>query len=187
MGALLDIIIDSNMTFAEAVEGTAAPQKILNQMEFLNLQYISTDGMLHQGQMMVNKGIAKDILEIFAIILEVKFPIHKIVPMSFYGWDDNKSMEDNNTSSFCYRKVLNKDKLSLHSFGMAVDINPIQNPLVYSGAINKTIPAGAIYDINNAGTLIPDSYIVQAFLERGFRWGADFEEYSDYQHFYKEV
>ena len=183
----MDIIVDSKMTFAEAVKGTAASREILDQMELLDLRYISTDNMLHQGQMMVHRDIVRDIIEVFDIIFEIKFPIHKIVPMSFYGWDDNKSMEDNNSSSFCYRKIFNKDKLSLHSFGRALDINPMQNPLIYSGAASETIPAGAVYDTTYPGTLTPDSPVVQAFLERGFRWGAHFEEYSDYQHFYKEV
>lgn len=180
-----NIIIDSNMSFDEAVKGSVAPSEVLSEMALLSVKYYSTDSNLHQGQIMVNKAIAKDVEEIFAKILEEKFVVNKCVPMSFYNWDDDLSMEDNNSSAFCYRVIAGTDRLSKHSFGTAVDINPQFNPLIKKDG--GVIPSSGKYDTNRAGTLVEGSDIVKSFLDRGFVWGKFFQAYADIHHFEKSL
>ena len=182
----MPVIIDSKITFEEAVKGSTAPREVIESLELLDVQYYGTDSQLHMGQIMVNKDIVEDIKHIFDVIYHSKFPIHKVVPLSAYDWDDNRSMEDNNSGSFCYRKIAGTDRVSIHSYGRAIDINPLFNPLVYYDPQKPNIPKGAVYDIKRSGTLCPGLPIVRAFTERGFLWGArTFQQYSDYQHFDK--
>ena len=174
------IIIDCNYSFEQATAGANAPKKIIGQLSLIDVTYFSVDNKLHQGQILVNQKIAEDILQIFEFIKEQKFPVKSVVPIVKYGWSDELSMEDNNTSAFCYRNV----NFSFHAQGMAIDINPRQNPAVYK-FIKRIEPKNGIYNIENDGTLSKNHPVVLKFKELGFRWGGDFSQKYDYQHFEK--
>ena len=93
-------IIDSRYTFAEAIEGSNAPQKLIDQLQLIDVTYISTDEKLHQGQILTNKRLAQDIRELFQFMLHQEFVIEKAIPIVAYNWSDSLSMADNNSYSF---------------------------------------------------------------------------------------
>jgi len=119
-----EIIIDSQMSFEEAIEGTKAPNDDISNLVLLDVVYYSIDDKLHRGQLIIHKEVKVDIEEIFRLILQNKFPIMKVVPIVKYKWSDDASMEDNNTSAFNYRNIAGTNRLSNHSYGKAIDINP---------------------------------------------------------------
>lgn len=176
------IIIDANYTFLEAIEGSKAPQSIIDQLELIDINYISTDNKLHQGQILTNKQLASDIQEIFESMLIQGFVIERAIPIVAYNWSDSLSMANNNTYSFCYRNV----SYSLHAKGMAIDINPRFNPLRWKSKNLPNQPIGAILDTTVNGTLHPNHPIVREFKKRGFRWGHYFSKYYDDHHFDKK-
>ncbi|KAF0158521.1 MAG: cytoplasmic protein [Syntrophaceae bacterium] len=178
-----EIIIDSDMSFAEAIEGSAAPLEVIDSLSMIDVTYYSFDGLRHQGQMMVNATLEDDIYEIFQMIEKLKFPVGKVIPIIAYNWEDGDSMADNNSSGFNFRVIEGTNKLSLHSFGRAVDINPVQNPVIYPAGI--IAPAGATYRLKNNGTFAAGHPIVQEFIKRGWHWGGNFEQPKDYHHFEK--
>lgn len=178
-----DIIIDSNINFKEAIKGTKAPQSLIDSLRLIKVQYFGFDGKLHQGQLVVNQAVEKDIKYIFNVIKEIKFPIKKVVPIVYYNWSDDSSMDDNNTSAFCYRTIYNTNRLSNHSFGRAIDINPFTNPVIYRNG--KVSPTKAKYNKKAQGTITKKSRIVKEFKSKGWRWGGDFKSKKDYQHFDK--
>lgn len=178
-----EVIIDSCLSREEALAGTTAPAEVLNELVLLDVQYLSFDGRLHQGQLVVHKDVEKDLREIFAFMLDIKFPVHKAVPIVKYNWSDEDSMADNNTSAFCYRFIAGTTRLSRHATGRAVDINPFQNPIVYGDG--RILPAGAQYDPQKPGTFHRENPVVQEFIKRGWRWGGDFQSFKDYHHFEK--
>lgn len=178
-----DYIVDSQMTFDEAVAGSKAPKEIIDSLVLLDVMYYSTDGKIHKGQLLVNRNVAKDIKEIFEIILQNKFPIAKAIPIVKYNWDDSISMQGNNTSSFNYRNIAGTNRLSLHSFGRAIDINPFFNPVIHKDG--RTEPNGAVYDQKRPGTFSEEHFIVKEFVKRGWRWGGHFSSYKDLHHFDK--
>ena len=160
------------------------PKDALENLCLIEVQYYGFDGKLHQGQLIMNKAVKKDIEEIFALILKEKFPIEKVIPVNQFAWDDDSSMSANNSSSFNYRNIAGTNRLSKHALGMAIDINPFLNPVVYKdGSIT---PKGAKYEIKRKGTFSLDHPIVKAFKERGWRWGGEFNSYKDNHHFDKE-
>lgn len=174
-------IMDSRMTLREALAGTKAPPDIVEELCLVDVRYYSFDGLLHQGQLVVHKDVRADVEEIFHLIERMKFPVHKAVPIVVYGWSDDASMADNNSSAFNYRRVAGTKRLSRHACGLAVDINPVRNPVVYnSGRIS---PPGAVYRSGDPGVLTADSPIVAEFLRRGWQWGANFKSMKDYHHF----
>lgn len=178
------IIIDSNMTFEQALEGTKAPEEVTGKLELINVEYWGFDGKLHLGQLVSHKDLSGDIKEAFELMKKEKFPVAKCIPIVKYGWDDNKSMADNNTSMFNYRFIAGTKRLSNHSWGRAIDINPFQNPAVYNNG--KISPKGAKYTPGAKGTIDGGSKITKFFKSRGWDWGGDWNSLKDYQHFDKE-
>lgn len=178
-----DIIIDCHYNFNEAIQGTTAPKEIIDNLILLDVEYYSFDNKLHRGQLVIHKNLKDDIQHIFNLIKNKKFPIEKVIPIVKYNWSDDASMADNNTSAFNYRKVAGKNSLSNHSFGIAIDINPFQNPAIYSdGTIS---PKGASYNTKKAGTIDEKSFITIEFKKLGWTWGGDWNSLKDYQHFQK--
>ena len=85
---------------------------------------------MHEGELVVNKDIADDVLEIFKELYESGYQIEKVRLVDEYDADDEASMSDNNSSAFNFRFISHTTKISKHGMGMAVDINTLYNPYV---------------------------------------------------------
>jgi hypothetical protein len=179
--SLPDTIIDSRYTFQEAVAGSKAPKDVIEQLELIEVNYLSTDGKIHRGQVLTNEKIAEDLRYMFNFLMDKGFVVEKAIPIVKYNWSDSLSMDDNNTSSFCYRNV----SYSKHAQGMAIDINPRFNPLQWKHLNRPNQPAGAVLDTTVNGTFYPGHFAVEEFRKRGFRWGHSFSKYCDDHHFDK--
>ena len=176
-------IIDSTMTFDEAVAGTKAPMGIIDSLRLIDVRYFAFDNRLHQGQLVVHREVEKDVIEIFNLIERLKFPIARVFPIVKYEWSDDASMADNNTSAFNYRFVMGTERFSHHAYGRAVDINPYLNPVIdEKGRID---PPGAAYLPDRQGTLFETHPVVREFKKQGWRWGGNFSSSVDYHHFDK--
>ncbi len=178
------IIVDCNYSFGEATSGKDIPESILKKLALIDVEYFSFDDKLHRGQIVVNKSVVKDIKEIFEFIKRTKFPINKVIPISKYNWSDDSSMSDNNTTAFNYRKVKGQKVLSAHSYGLAIDINPLQNPHIKGKKVN---PPNAVYNIEVPGTIVKGSQLVKEFRKYGWTWGGYWKSSKDYQHFEKKL
>ncbi len=185
-------IIDSKMTDAEAFEGLdpKCPEEIRKRQKVVKLEYYSADGKIHQGQLVIDKELVKDIKQVFALALKERFPIYSVIPISDRRfrkdgrWDDELSMEANNTSAFNYREITGGGRLSNHAYGRAIDINTFLNPYLKGDIV---LPHGAKYDPTVAGTFTLGNPIVQAFLQLGWTWGGNWTSPRDYQHFEKPL
>jgi hypothetical protein len=185
-------IIDSRMSKKEAFEGLdpKCPEEIRKRQKVVKLKYYSTDGKIHRGQLVIDKELVKDVKKVFKMALKEHFPIYSVIPVSDQRfrkdgrWDDELSMEANNTSGFNYREITGGGRLSNHAYGRAIDINTFLNPYIKG---NVVLPHGAKYDPGIAGTFNPDHPIVKAFLELGWTWGGSWTSRPDYQHFEKPL
>ena len=159
----------------------------IDDLCYVSVTYWGFDEKPHYGELIVNKDIGQEVVEIFKELYAAKFPIEKIKLIDEYDAIDTKSMEDNNTSAFCYREVEGKPgKLSKHSYGIAIDINPLQNPYVYKDKVSPE--AGRKY-LNRSkaskGFIVKDDVCYKAFTSRGWTLGGDWKYEKDYQHFQK--
>jgi len=180
------LVVDSALTLREALDGLDpdCPQTIKNNQALIDVVYYSTDGLIHKGQIIIDQRLKSDVQEVFKAALEERFPITSVIPISQFRWSDTDSMAQNNTSGFNYRQVTGGKKLSNHSYGFAVDINPLLNPYIKKEAI---LPFDAVYDPNEPGTLSADHIIVKTFLSLGWEWGGNWQSLKDYQHFQKVI
>lgn len=147
---------------------------------------------LHSGVLVVHACVADDVKAIFEILRRDTFPIAKVIPINTYGlnadstgWNDAASMADNNTSAFNYRTKPTSSDPSKHGQGIAIDINPVFNPMVRSEADRTTVePPQGRYDPNRPGTLTranTDEYL----RPLGWSWGGRWPKPTDHQHIEK--
>lgn len=179
----MEPIVDSALTREEALSGTRAPEEIRATLALVSIPYRSFDGHLHQGQLLIHQDLVEEVRDIFRDLLALSFPIAKVIPLSRYGWDDEASMQDNNSSAFNYRTIACTDRLSNHARGLAIDINPLLNP--YTQHDGKIVPEGARHDPSVPGTLVAGSPAVEVFTQRGWDWGGLWTDAPDFQHFAK--
>lgn len=169
------------------------PDISLGDLRYVTIKYVDFDGKEKDGELIVNQKIARDVVEIFYALYENRYPLQEVSLIDKYGASDDRSMEANNTSAFNYRKITGSNNLSLHGYGMAIDINPQINPYVKGSA---ALPAnGKAYAQRDAAkctgqyasSMIQRGDLVyRLFTERGFTWGGDWNSLKDYQHFEKE-
>ncbi len=169
-----------------------APQKIIAKIIDVTVEYIDINGHLHQGVIEVNEKVASDVDEFFKTALKLKFPICKVARSSDspFVWDDARLMEANVSSGFNYRYITSTQTISNHGQGLAIDINPAYNPIIYyeQGDQTKIYPKNASYDISRPGTLYSTHPLVVLLKNTGWEWGGDWLPSSgrvDYQHFEK--
>ena len=165
----------------------------LNDLRYIKLKYIGFDNKEHTGELIVNKSIAKDIVNIFRELYNIKYPIKQMRLVSDFGASDYNSIEADNTSAFNCRYVDGTKKWSNHTYGKAIDINPIENPYVSNSghtSHKKSYPFVARVRANNSlafkAMFLRDDKAVKIFKKYGFRWGGDWRCCKDYQHFDKK-
>ena len=157
-----------------AVGAYAQPKGV--ELDTLKVQHIDFQGQPQQGIIICNKKISNDLREIFAELYKAKYPIERIRPISEYDDNDERSMQANNTSCYCYRAIEGSKKLSNHALGMAIDINPLYNPCVKR---RKDGTKSFKYKITKS------DLCYRLFTQHGFQWGGAWRSLKDYQHFEK--
>ncbi|MDB5244718.1 MAG: putative cytoplasmic protein [Parcubacteria group bacterium] len=169
------------MSLEEALAGKEIPSDVRSTLVIIDVPFLSFKDEESVGQLVLHRDVAKSAQALFATLFNMRFQIEKMVPIVRYEWDDDASMEDNNTSAFNYRLIYGTDRLSNHSFGRAIDINPMQNP--YQRRDGTTVPLGSQYDLIQKGTVTPQ--IAELFKSKGWSWGGDWNEIKDWQHLEK--
>ena len=158
----------------------------MSQLRYLTLPYYDFDGNIQKGEMVCNKAIAHDLLCIFKALFSQAYPIYSIRLVDDFDADDEASMQANNTSCFNYRYITGTQVLSRHAYGMAVDINPLQNPCIRGKRIQpSTAEAFADRSLDFAHKIDKDDFCNKVFTSYRFRWGGNWHKTKDYQHFEK--
>lgn len=164
-------------------------------LRYVRVTYLDFDGKEQDGELICNKEIAQDMVEIFYELYQNDYQIEQIRLIDEYDGDDTLSMMENNTSCFNYRVVDGTTSLSKHAYGLAIDINPFYNPYVVfnkNGTGETYIsPAGSeIYADRSqsfAYKIDESDLCYRLFKEHGFTWGGDWNSCKDYQHFQKAI
>jgi hypothetical protein len=163
------------------------------RLRLIKFAYFGFDGNSHEdGEMVVMDAVAEHVLQAFVQLREKRFPIAKSRLMNAYEGDDDASMVDNNSSAFNQRPIEGSGAISLHSYGLAIDLNPVQNPYLKRTDATLTVQpeAGAenINRLNDRPGKIPRAGLaedaIDVFADNGFLvWGGYWDDPIDYQHF----
>lgn len=150
----------------------------------VRVTYWGYDGKVHTGDLIIRSTEASSVAGAMKALYDGRFQIQRIHPVQRYGSDDDESMAANNTSAFNCRRVTGGSSWSEHSYGTAIDINPVQNPYVTrSGTVLP--PAGKPYadrSVKVTGTINRNGVVRSAFAAIGWEWGGDWTNPKDYQH-----
>ena len=153
-------------------------------LRLLRLTHLGLDGRARQGELVVHRDVASDVVEVFRRLYDAAFPVARLHTVDRYGGDDDASMAANNTSAYNCRRTTGGTSWSEHAYGRALDVNPVQNPYVSGGDVAPE--AGQQYlDRGNVrpGMVTAGDVVVRAFAAIGWGWGGDFRSLKDYQHF----
>ncbi len=162
------------------------------ELSYVHVLHYDFEGQIQEGELICNQAVAQDLVEIFYELYESQYPIEKIRLIDEYSADDEASMADNNTSCFNYRTVPGSTKLSNHSYGFAIDINPLYNPYVRTRDGKELISPDNAVPYADRSADFPhkidrNDLCYRIFIEHGFTWGGSWNSSKDYQHFEKRV
>ncbi|PJD93423.1 MAG: hypothetical protein CK424_02545 [Legionella sp.] len=164
----------------------------LEQLAYVELSYWGFDRHPHQGALIVSKDLAQEVVDIFQTLFQQQFLIQSMMPIEqFYG-NEMASMAANNTSAFHCRPVTDRPyEFSQHSYGRAIDINPVLNPYINIIKTIKILPAQGEAHLNRneavPGKIIEGDMAYQAFITQNWDWGGYWYDVKDYQHFEKRA
>lgn len=164
----------------------------LEHLRYLRISHYDFNQNVKVGELIIHKAVIHDLIEIFETLFEIKFPITSIKFVDDFNGSDDDSMSANNSSAFYARKVAKTDRWSNHSFGCAIDINPLLNPYCKKDFFcPKESAAYLNRDLNLPGMITKESYIYKLFIGRGWQWGGEcfFERdgLRDFHHFQKII
>lgn len=177
----------------------------LNDLKYIKLVHYNYEKRIQVGELIVNKKITKQVKNIFKYLFEIEYEINSMVLIDRL-WvnnsndSDRNSVLNNNSSCFCYRKVITSNNLSKHALGLAIDINPYDNPFVPRNKEGKLDSSYlTLYEKEmlidrqkksktNKHIITLNDEICKIFIKNGFEYGGDWPNYSDewpldYQHF----
>lgn len=163
-----------------------------SSLRYLTVLHYDADGKVVQGELVCHKDIAADLIEIFRQLYKARYPIERMRLIDCYGADDERSMENNNTSCFNFRAVAGSNKLSKHSQGKAIDINPLYNPCVKrrkDGKLMVNPQKGRKFADRSKSfkqKIDKEDICYKLFIAHGFEWGGNWRSLKDYQHFEKK-
>lgn len=160
-----------------------------DSLRYITCLHKDLDGNILVGEMVTDKNIAGDLLEIFRELYVQSYPIEKMRLPDYWDASDEAQMRANNSSCFNYRPVSHTTKVSKHGRGIAVDINPLYNPYVKTlkdGTESVEPATGKPYlkrDADFPYKLVKGDLCYRLFIEHGFKWGGNWTNSKDYQHF----
>ena len=160
-------------------------------LRLLSVSYWGFDNHTHQGQLIVNANIAPAVANAFQRLYTMRFPIHHMAIDDEYGPGSVQPADGDVTYSFSCRQAVpspctggtGTGSWSMHAYGEAVDINPVENPYVGCG---MTRDKTALSYLNRTrvrrGMVTPA--VLSAFESVGWGWGGAWSgSTKDYMHF----
>jgi hypothetical protein len=165
-----------------------------SQLRVLTTRYYGFDRRAHWGRLVVNAHVAPRLQTVFAKLYAMRFPIHHMQFGDTYGSLRSVPKDGDFTASFecreasaspCTGAKTNKTtgSWSMHAYGEAIDLNPVENPYVGCG-MTRDKTALSYLDRANLRRGMVTPAVIAAFASVGWGWGGSwFGSTKDYMHF----
>jgi hypothetical protein len=163
---------------------TACPVA-LDQLRYLRIAYRDFEHRRHLGEMVVNASAVPAVHGAFARLFAARFPIRRMRLVDRYGGSDYDSIQADNTSSFNCRNATGSTRWSEHAYGLAIDVDPIENPYVHVDGTTSHAASRPFLDRHDVRPGMAESggTLVRAFSAVGWGWGGRWPLPTDFQHF----
>ncbi len=155
-----------------------------DKLRMVHVYFVGFDGRQHLGQLVVALPQVLAVVGVFKKMYNARFRIQRMHAIDYYHGSDAGSMAANNTSAFNCRAVTGGTTWSQHSYGNAIDINPVQNPYISGSSVQPA--AGRDYQnrsVVRTGMIRSGDVVDRSFTAAGWRWGGRWTSPKDYQHF----
>jgi len=145
------------------------------------VSYLDLQGRYHDGSLIVRRDVVLRTQKAFFTLFRRRYRIMAMAPMSVNmpGQRDMSIV----TSGYNCRPVGGTRIWSQHAYGTAIDVNPLQNPMIRGRSVD---PAGGRRYLDRSRFWIGMSHgdgAVRAFTANGFYWGGRWNNLKDYMHF----
>lgn len=161
----------------------------LSDLALLRFNYVDFEDRVERGPMVVNAAVAEDVLGVFRTLFRAGFPIRRVVLAKRFRPNADPNTRASVTASFNCRPVVTPDgpgeTFSQHAWGLAVDVNSLQNPYVGADGSVRNRFARPYVDRSQdlPGMIHEGDVVVRAFAAIGWEWGGDWSGGEDYMHF----
>jgi D-alanyl-D-alanine carboxypeptidase len=156
----------------------------LNELSYITMTFWGFDHRAHTGEMIVNSGVAHDVVSVFEKLYRAHFPMEEMRVTTLKEQRAAPTGDTDNTSSFECRPVTLGTSWSEHSYGLAIDINPFQNPYVRGDLVAPELArAYRDRDWHRPGMIFDGDVVTQAFADLGWGWGGHWNTLKDWMHF----
>ncbi|WP_395106602.1 M15 family metallopeptidase [Actinomadura sp. SCN-SB] len=155
-------------------------------LRMIEMTYWGMDDRAHAGgRLVVNAEAAEDLVTVFRRLFAMRYPIRRMEPVDRFRGSDFDSIEADNTSAFNCRRATGSTSFSQHAYGLAVDLNPCENPYVSSdGTVaHRHCVKFKNRNLDAPGVIHANDRVVRAFASIGWGWGGNWSGVKDYQHF----
>lgn len=156
----------------------------VDELSYLTVTFWGFDKQRHTGELIVNRSVARDVVSVFRQIHRARWPIEEMRVTARRELDAPPTGDGNNTSAFVCRAARLSEEWSEHAYGLAVDVNPFQNPYVRD---DLTLPELAMAYRDRSwrrpGMLEAGDPVTSAFGQIGWEWGGDWNSSKDWMHF----
>jgi hypothetical protein len=149
------------------------------------MTYRGFDHQVHTGRLVVNAAVTGKLILVFRTLFAMGYPIRRMVPVDAYHGSDFASIQADNTSAFNCRDATGSSSWSEHAFGLAVDLDPCENPYVAADGFeaHKRCLRYVDRSLPDPGVIHAGDKVVRAFASVGWGWGGTWQGARDYQHF----
>ena len=156
----------------------------LDQLSYISMTFWGFDHEPHTGEMIVNASVAQDVVGVFEKLYRAHFPIEEMRVTTLKEQRAAPTGDTDNTSSFECRPVTLGTSWSEHSFGLAIDINPFQNPYVRGDLVAPELArAYRERGWKRPGMIFEGDVVTTAFAQLGWGWGGHWNSLKDWMHF----
>lgn len=163
---------------------TSACPVAATDLRYVTVSFRGFDGLAHTGELLVNASAADGLVKVFGTLFAEGFPIERMRVPSVAELNAPPTGDGNTTADFACRPVRGQKTWSQHAYGLAVDVDPFQNPY-HKGAVVLPELASSYLDRGTVrrGMVLPHGQVVQAFAAIGWKWGGDYHSLKDFMHF----
>jgi hypothetical protein len=154
-------------------------------LRLITMTYRGFDHQVHTGRLVVNAAVTGKLILVFRTLFAMGYPIRRMVPVDAYHGSDFASIQADNTSAFNCRDATGSSSWSEHAFGLAVDLDPCENPYVAADGFeaHKRCLRYVDRSLPDPGVIHAGDKVVRAFASVGWGWGGTWQGARDYQHF----
>jgi hypothetical protein len=156
----------------------------LADLRYLTVSFRGFDGRAHTGELVVNRRVADQVVSVFARLYRAAFPIEEMRLVTTADLEAHPTGDGNNTAAFVCRAARQQRRWSAHAYGLAVDVDPFQNPYARGDLVLPEL-ASSYLDRGRArpGMIRPGDVVTSTFAGIGWTWGGTWRSPTDLMHF----